>query len=193
MAASEWVYEYGFCIDAVRHIMMGGSLGQGSTCFSLHRSMVFGGLLCVFVSSNAQDLTEYIGTGASRHICISYNDRAFSRRFASSEGHELLLQGINRTSFHHPKLFTRSYSNREPKRRFATERQPEMCPSLPLSTLCRLDNFGGWQLGIENPIPESTRDSKSVLIVGEVMLEVVFLELAVIRRQTNSMISTCKI
>jgi hypothetical protein len=43
---------------------------------------------------------------------------------------------------------------------------------------------GHFQFGVEHPIPETASDTKSVLVVGKVMLEMVLLESAVPGRET---------
>src|SRR4051812_2735790 len=55
------------------------------------------------------------------------------------------------------------------------------------SNLCRLDNFRlrHFQLGVENPIPETACNTKSILVIGKVVLEVVLLECAVPCRETD--------
>jgi hypothetical protein len=48
-----------------------------------------------------------------------------------------------------------------------------------------LDDFGRAHLELcaKHPVPEAARDSETVLVVGEVVLEVVLLEFLVVRRQ----------
>jgi hypothetical protein len=48
-----------------------------------------------------------------------------------------------------------------------------------------LHPLGSWclQLSTEHPIPESAGDTESVLEVGVVVLEVIFLELLVVQRE----------
>lgn len=50
-----------------------------------------------------------------------------------------------------------------------------------LQDLCRRNV----KLGSKDPIPETTRNAKAVLVVGEVMCEVILFKLAVVRRQTS--------
>lgn len=45
-----------------------------------------------------------------------------------------------------------------------------------------LDNFGHLKLSTKNPVPEATCDSKPVLIIGEVVLEMILLEFSIVRR-----------
>lgn len=53
--------------------------------------------------------------------------------------------------------------------------------------LCRLDNLGrrNRKLCIEHTVPELARDTKSVLVVSKVMLQVILLKLAVVRGKTS--------
>jgi hypothetical protein len=48
-----------------------------------------------------------------------------------------------------------------------------------------LDDLGRAHLELcaKHPVPEAARDSETVLVVGEVVLEVVLLEFLVVRRQ----------
>lgn len=48
----------------------------------------------------------------------------------------------------------------------------------------RLQHAGWRQLSLEDPVPEPAGDTKSVLIVGKVMLEMVPLQLAIVRWKT---------
>jgi hypothetical protein len=59
-----------------------------------------------------------------------------------------------------------------------------MC-SLSLGTLGRR----GHQLGTENPIPEPTGHAEAIFEVGEVVLEVVLLEVLVVRGETGNNVS----
>ena len=59
-------------------------------------------------------------------------------------------------------------------------------------SLCRLQHLRDRrrrQLSAEDPIPEPTRDTKTVLVIHEVVLEVVLLELAVVERKTMNKVS----
>lgn len=47
------------------------------------------------------------------------------------------------------------------------------------------------QLSLEHPIPEPTRDPESVLVVCKVVLQMILLELAPVRRQTANVSSAC--
>jgi len=46
--------------------------------------------------------------------------------------------------------------------------------------LGRLQNLWWRELGLEDTIPETTRDTKAILVIGKVVLKMVSLELAVV-------------
>lgn len=45
-----------------------------------------------------------------------------------------------------------------------------------------LDNFGHSKLSTKNTIPEATRDSEPVLVIGEMVLKMILFEFAIVRR-----------
>ena len=53
----------------------------------------------------------------------------------------------------------------------------------------RLCILGRWclELGAEDPVPEAAGNTKSVLEVGKVVLEVVFLEPLIVRRKATTL------
>ena len=60
--------------------------------------------------------------------------------------------------------------------------------------LGRLKNLGlGWgrQLGAEDAVPEATGDAESVLVIGEVVLEVVLLECVPVGGEAVIFVSMC--
>jgi hypothetical protein len=62
----------------------------------------------------------------------------------------------------------------------------------PCSALGRLKNLGlGWrrQLGAEDAVPEAAGDAEAVLVVGEVVLKVVFLECVPVCGETVMFVS----
>ena len=52
-----------------------------------------------------------------------------------------------------------------------------------------LDHLGGCKFGTKDAVPESTCHAKSVLVVGKVMLQVILLELTVVRRKAMTAVS----
>lgn len=69
----------------------------------------------------------------------------------------------------------------------AGTREIQATPERPLSMsrgLIRLEHGRPHlNLGAKHPIPEPARDSKAILVVSKVVLEVVLLELLVVRRK----------
>jgi hypothetical protein len=51
----------------------------------------------------------------------------------------------------------------------------------------RLDDLGSREikLGTKNPVPEAAGNTKAVLVVGEMMLQVILLEFSVVQRKAR--------
>ena len=54
-----------------------------------------------------------------------------------------------------------------------------------MSRLFDLEHLGRRELGAEDAVPEAAGDAEAVLVVGKVVLQVVFLELAVVRGEAG--------
>lgn len=128
---------------------------------------------------------------------VSFHDQykpRVRRKESISRNRESIILGITRVNyrychaFAHPKTRPHLTINSE-------SATPCLCTSPSASPVQAGQTVisGGFdrphrlQLGAKDSIPETARDAKAVLIVGEMMLEVVLLELAIVRRQAGEM------